>query len=246
MPTRFYDRAALRPGTALEGPAIVNQYDSTTVDPAGHVGARRPLREHRHRDRRVGRGAALRRRHGGGEHERRRLRGRSPARAADAEARRGRPDHPARARRRVPRDRARRWRASSSGCATPRSSASPRTSAPASSTREGRELCESDSTPMHIGSLPWYIRGFLQRLERRDRGRRRDRPQPPVPRRVALARRRGRGADLPRGRAARLRGRHRARARRRRLVPGHQRGRLRRLRRGEDLQRRCAGTGAAS
>ena len=30
---------------------------------------------------------------------------------------------------------------------------------------EGRELCESDSTPMHIGSLPWYIRGFLWRLE---------------------------------------------------------------------------------
>ena len=30
---------------------------------------------------------------------------------------------------------------------------------------EGRELCESDSTPMHIGSLPWYIRGFMRRLE---------------------------------------------------------------------------------
>ena len=30
---------------------------------------------------------------------------------------------------------------------------------------EGRELCESDSTPMHIGSLPWYIRGFLYRLD---------------------------------------------------------------------------------
>ncbi len=30
---------------------------------------------------------------------------------------------------------------------------------------EGRELCESDSTPMHIGSLPWYIRGFLHRLD---------------------------------------------------------------------------------
>jgi N-methylhydantoinase B/oxoprolinase/acetone carboxylase alpha subunit len=30
---------------------------------------------------------------------------------------------------------------------------------------DGRELCESDSTPMHIGSLPWYIRGFLDRLE---------------------------------------------------------------------------------
>ena len=32
---------------------------------------------------------------------------------------------------------------------------------------EGRELCESDSTPMHIGSLPWYIRGFIERLRRR-------------------------------------------------------------------------------
>jgi N-methylhydantoinase B/oxoprolinase/acetone carboxylase alpha subunit len=30
---------------------------------------------------------------------------------------------------------------------------------------QGRELCESDSTPMHIGSLPWYIRGFMRRLE---------------------------------------------------------------------------------
>ncbi len=29
---------------------------------------------------------------------------------------------------------------------------------------EGREFCESDSTPMHIGSLPWYIRGFLHTL----------------------------------------------------------------------------------
>ena len=28
----------------------------------------------------------------------------------------------------------------------------------------GRELCESDSTPMHIGSLPWYIRGFMHTL----------------------------------------------------------------------------------
>ena len=32
--TRYYDRAALRAGNRLEGPAIVNQYDSTTVDPA--------------------------------------------------------------------------------------------------------------------------------------------------------------------------------------------------------------------
>ncbi len=30
---------------------------------------------------------------------------------------------------------------------------------------QGREVCESDSTPLHVGSLPWYIRGFLDRLE---------------------------------------------------------------------------------
>ncbi len=30
---------------------------------------------------------------------------------------------------------------------------------------QGREICESDTTPLHIGSLPWYIRGFLHRLE---------------------------------------------------------------------------------
>ncbi|MEZ5100815.1 MAG: hydantoinase B/oxoprolinase family protein [Thermoleophilia bacterium] len=29
---------------------------------------------------------------------------------------------------------------------------------------EGREICESDTTPLHIGSLPWYIRGFMHRL----------------------------------------------------------------------------------
>jgi N-methylhydantoinase A/oxoprolinase/acetone carboxylase beta subunit len=33
--TRFYDRAALVPGNRLVGPAIVNQYDSTTVIPPG-------------------------------------------------------------------------------------------------------------------------------------------------------------------------------------------------------------------
>ncbi len=35
VPTRFYDRAALKAGSSLEGPAIVNQYDSTTVVPPG-------------------------------------------------------------------------------------------------------------------------------------------------------------------------------------------------------------------
>jgi N-methylhydantoinase A/oxoprolinase/acetone carboxylase beta subunit len=35
VPTRFYDRAALKSGNRIEGPAIVHQYDSTTVIPPG-------------------------------------------------------------------------------------------------------------------------------------------------------------------------------------------------------------------
>jgi N-methylhydantoinase A/oxoprolinase/acetone carboxylase beta subunit len=35
VPTRYYDRAALQAGNRLEGPAIVLQYDSTTVIPPG-------------------------------------------------------------------------------------------------------------------------------------------------------------------------------------------------------------------
>jgi N-methylhydantoinase A/oxoprolinase/acetone carboxylase beta subunit len=35
VPTRYYDRASLRAGNRLLGPAIVNQYDSTTVVPPG-------------------------------------------------------------------------------------------------------------------------------------------------------------------------------------------------------------------
>jgi N-methylhydantoinase A/oxoprolinase/acetone carboxylase beta subunit len=35
VPTRYYDRSALKAGNLLTGPAIVNQYDSTTVIPPG-------------------------------------------------------------------------------------------------------------------------------------------------------------------------------------------------------------------
>jgi hypothetical protein len=35
LPTRYYDRTALLAGNRLEGPAIVHQYDSTTVVPPG-------------------------------------------------------------------------------------------------------------------------------------------------------------------------------------------------------------------
>jgi N-methylhydantoinase B len=32
-------------------------------------------------------------------------------------------------------------------------------------TVDGREICESDTSPLHIGSIPAYIRGFMRRLE---------------------------------------------------------------------------------
>lgn len=35
VPTRFYDRAGLKAGNQIAGPAIINQYDSTTVVPPG-------------------------------------------------------------------------------------------------------------------------------------------------------------------------------------------------------------------
>ena len=35
VPTRYYDRTALKSGNRLQGPAILNQYDSTTVIPPG-------------------------------------------------------------------------------------------------------------------------------------------------------------------------------------------------------------------
>jgi len=36
-------------------------------------------------------------------------------------------------------------------------------------TPEGREICESDFTPLHVGSLPGYIRGLLRAMEERGR-----------------------------------------------------------------------------
>src|SRR3979409_2206733 len=40
--TRYYERAALKAGNRLEGPAIVNQYDSTTVIPPGTAASTAP------------------------------------------------------------------------------------------------------------------------------------------------------------------------------------------------------------
>jgi N-methylhydantoinase A/oxoprolinase/acetone carboxylase beta subunit len=50
MHTRFYDRTLLRHGNEIEGPAVIEQFDSTTVvgpgqsalvDPVGHLVIRR-------------------------------------------------------------------------------------------------------------------------------------------------------------------------------------------------------------
>jgi N-methylhydantoinase A len=39
VPTKIYDRAKLEPGATLEGPAIVTEFDSTTVVLPGHRAA---------------------------------------------------------------------------------------------------------------------------------------------------------------------------------------------------------------
>ena len=62
--TRYYDREQLLAGNRLDGPAIVNQYDSTTVIPPG-IGARRPLWKHRYRGGGVRRGQTACGRDGG-------------------------------------------------------------------------------------------------------------------------------------------------------------------------------------
>ena len=35
LPTQYYDRSKLLAGDRIEGPAIINQYDTTTVPPPG-------------------------------------------------------------------------------------------------------------------------------------------------------------------------------------------------------------------
>jgi len=36
VPTRIYDRSKLQPGASLDGPAIITEFDSTTVVLPGH------------------------------------------------------------------------------------------------------------------------------------------------------------------------------------------------------------------
>ena len=104
--TRYYDRDGLEAGNRIDGPRDRQPVRHDYGRPTRNRGARRPLREHRHRGRRVGRGKSDRRGHGGErlmsvvEYEV----GRRPG-PPDPRARRRRSDHAARARRRVSRDR---------------------------------------------------------------------------------------------------------------------------------------------
>ena len=68
---------------------------------------------------------------------------------------------------------------------------------------EGNELAESDSTPMFMGAMPKIVKGVISLLGDDIHDGRRDPAQRPVPRRDALAGRRDRDADLLRRRARR-------------------------------------------
>ena len=163
MPTRYYERGALKSGNRLVGPAIVTQYDSTTVIPPGltaHVdrfgniviaiaeAARRGARD----DRDGGGGMSV----------------------VDYEVGR-QPGPPTRDRVEVDPITLRVLGGAFHAIAKEMAGVLFRMSycsiiresedlGAGIFDAEGRELCESDSTPMHIGSLPWYIRGFLHRL----------------------------------------------------------------------------------
>ena len=58
------------------------------------------------------------------------------------------------------------WAMCCTACPFRRSSAKARIWAPGCSTRDFNTLCESESTPMHIGSIPGYLRG-IEKTHRR-------------------------------------------------------------------------------
>ena len=149
--------------------------------PARPRGARRPLREHRDRDRRASRRGTRDDASWRWRHERHRVRGRPPARPADQKAHRGRPDHPAGARRRLPRD-----RQGDGGRALPDELLvdHPRVRGP-----RRRHLRRRGPRALRVRlhadahRLAALVHPRLPApARRRDRGGRRDRPQPPVSR----------------------------------------------------------------
>ena len=167
-------RADRAPGSR-RGPRHHRAVRLDTVVPPGFK-ARSTTRQHRHR-----------------------LPGRRTARRRAA----GHADPDARHRRR-PLGMPRRWPVSSSGCPTPRSSASPRTSAPGlrqGRQRAGRVRLHADVHGRHAQDR----QGRHLAPRRRHPRRRHHPPQRPVPRRHPLARRGDHDPDLPRRGARRLR-----------------------------------------
>ena len=251
VPRRHGARAGLdpllRPGRAAGGEPPRGPGDREPVrlddrDPARDRGPHRPSREHRDRGRRLGRGQGDR---GVGNRSDEpgsvtmsdaRIRAGEASGPTGARAGRGRPDHDAGARRRLPRD-----REGDGGRAVPdvllvdhpRVRGSRRRDLRRAGPRALRVRLDADAH-----RLAAVVHPRVHAPPRgEDRRGRRDHPQPPVLRGLAQPGHRGRGADLPRRRALRVRRRDRARPRRRRLVPRDQRRRLRRVRRGEDLRR---------
>ena len=209
-PTPFYDRELLRAGDRVEGPAVVEQYDSTTVIPPGFTAEI-------DRSGNIVIDCSRRGAHGAGgaagdadpdARDRRRLR-----RDREGDGRRPVPDellvdHP-----RVRGSRCRDLR--SRGERAGRVGLDADVHGRDAEDRQGRDLAPRRGHPR----------------------RRRDPAQRSVPRRDPLPRRRDRGADLLRGRARRLLRRVCAPARHRRRLPGP-RGRPRRqLVGGEHLPR---------
>ncbi len=136
--TPFYERELLRAGDRLVGPGDRRAVRHDDGHPARPGGRDRPPRQHRDR-----------------------LHQRVPGSRARARRRPLDADPHARHRRRLRGRSRRRWRACSTACRTPRSSASPRTSAPGIFDREGNNLAESDSTPMFMGAMPKIVKNVI-------------------------------------------------------------------------------------
>ena len=102
-------------------------------------------------------------------------------------------------------------------------------------------LCESESTPLHIGSLPGYLAGIQRDLAGRRMARGRSRhPQSSLSRLEPFAGHRRRGAGFPRRDAGRILRQHRAPPRYRRGDAGTDHRHSRRLRRGHAVCRHQA------
>ena len=102
-------------------------------------------------------------------------------------------------------------------------------------------LCESESTPLHIGSPPGYLAGIQETLQGRQvERRRRGHPQPPLPRVEPLPGHRRRHPGVPQGRAGGVLRQHRPPPRHRGGDPRAHHRHPGRVRRGHAVRRHQA------